>query len=161
MRLALIAAALLPAAALAEGHATGDIAAGKKAFRQCVSCHVVRDQDGETLAGRNAKTGPNLYAIAARPYGAVEGFRYSKPMKAAGEAGNVWTEGSFVAYVQDPTGHLREVLDDPKARGKMSYKVRKEADAVNLWAYIVSLGPEPSEEEMQILVPTEAAGEGS
>ena len=54
MRLALIVAALLPAAALAEGHATGDPAAGKKAFRQCVSCHVVRDESGETLAGLGA-----------------------------------------------------------------------------------------------------------
>jgi cytochrome c len=120
--------------------AQGDIDAGEKAFRQCQTCHVVVNDAGETLAGKKAKTGPNLYGVADKPAGSVEGFRYSKSLEAAGEAGLTWSEGDFVAYVQDPTGFLRSYLEDDGARGKMSYKVRKEQDAHDLWAYLTSLG---------------------
>lgn len=140
--IALVVGSLFAAPAFAGGHASGDAAAGEEAFSQCQTCHVVVDDAGETLAGRNAKTGPNLYAMAGRTAGTVDGFRYSKSMVEAGEAGLVWDEEAFVAYVQDPTGYLREYLDNNRARGKMSYKVRDEADAVNLYAYLVSLSPE-------------------
>ena len=136
------AGALLAAPAFADGHASGDAAAGEGEFSQCQTCHVVADADGNTLAGRNARTGPNLYALVGRTAGTVEGFRYSDAMVQAGEAGLVWDEAAFVAYVQDPTAYLREYLDDNRARGKMSYKVRQEEDAVNLWAYLASLQPE-------------------
>ena len=105
---------------------------------------MVVDADGTTLAGRNAKTGPNLYAISGRTAGTVEDFRYSKSMVEAGDAGLVWDEEKFVAYVQDPTGFLREYLDNRRARGKMAFKVREEADAVNLYAYLASLAPAPA-----------------
>lgn len=118
---------------------TGDAAAGEAAFRQCATCHVVADPAGETLAGRAAKTGPNLYGVAGRVAGLVPEFRYSDSLKAAGEKGKTYDEETFVAYVQDPTGYLREFLDDPSARGNMTYKVRKEEDAVNLYAYLHSL----------------------
>jgi len=128
--------------AWADGHATGDAAAGEAVFRQCISCHVVVNDAGETLAGRNARTGPNLYAIAGRTAGSVEGFRYSPSLSAANEAGLVWDEAAFVAYVQDPTGYLREALDDSSARGAMAFRVRSEEDALNLFAYIDSLTAE-------------------
>ncbi|MBT8457077.1 MAG: cytochrome C [Rhodobacteraceae bacterium] len=140
--IALAGACLMAAPAFAGGHATGDAAAGEEAFSQCQTCHVVVNDEGETLAGRNARTGPNLYNLFGRAAGTVEGFRYSPSIVEAGEAGLVWDEEQFVAYVQDPTGYLREYLDNNRARGKMSYKVREEADAVNLWAYLVSLSPE-------------------
>lgn len=44
------AATLLATPVLADGHATGDAAAGEAAFRQCISCHVVVNAEGETLA---------------------------------------------------------------------------------------------------------------
>lgn len=140
--LAILATTALAVPAFADGHASGDAAEGEKAFRQCISCHVVENDDGETLAGRNAKTGPNLYAMPGRAAGSVEGFRYSDIIVLAGEQGVVWDEESFVAYVQDPTGWLREVTGD-NGRGKMSYKVRSEDDAVNLYAYLASLSPAP------------------
>ena len=141
-----LAAGLMAAPAYAESHAvdltpTGDAAAGEGAFRQCVACHVVATPEGETLAGRRAQTGPNLYQMVGRTAGTVEGFRYSDAMVAAGEAGLIWDEASFVAYVQDPTGYLREVLDDSGARGQMAFRVRAEEDAVNLYAYLYSLSP--------------------
>lgn len=133
------AASLLGTAAIADGHATGDAAAGEAAFRQCVSCHVVSNADGDVLAGRNGRSGPNLYGVPGGMLGAVEGFRYSPSFQDANEAGLMWDEEAFVAYVQDPTGYLREALDDNGARGAMAFRVRSEDDARNLYAYIVSL----------------------
>lgn len=138
-----IAAALtvLAAPAFADGHAaSGDAAAGQEQFdRQCVSCHVVADADGNVLAGRAAKTGPNLYGVAGMTPGSVEGFRYGKSIVEYGETGAVWVEENFVSYVMDPTGYLREALDDNRARAKMSYKVREAEDATNIYAYLASL----------------------
>ena len=142
MRLTLAAgAAMLMAAPALAQDMSGDAAAGEGAFSQCQTCHVVVDDAGETLAGRNAKTGPNLYGIIGRQAGTVEDFRYGDDLVKAGEQGLVWDEEAFVAYVQDPTGFLRDYLQDPKARGKMTYRVRSEEDAHNLAAYLASLGP--------------------
>jgi len=137
--------AVLSAPAFADGHAatTGDAAAGEEQFnRQCVACHVVADASGEVLAGRNARTGPNLYGIAGRTIGSVEDFRYSDGLIELGEAGTPWTEAAFVGYVQDPTGWLRETLDNRRARGKMAYQVREEAQAYDLYAYLATFAAE-------------------
>tara|TARA_B110000037_G_C17108914_1_gene501011 strand:+ start:68 stop:514 length:447 start_codon:yes stop_codon:yes gene_type:complete len=119
----------------------GDVFAGATAFKkQCTSCHIVVNEVGEKLAGRNSKSGPNLYNIAGASAGTVEGYRYGKSLTAAGaENGLVWTNETFTAYVQDPKGFLREFLDDKRARAKMSFRVRKEEDAVNIYAYLYSL----------------------
>ncbi len=141
-----IAAALsvLAAPAFADGHAaTGDAAAGEEQFnRQCVACHVVMDDSGEVLAGRNAKTGPNLYGVAGRQLGIVEDFRYGESIVELGETGVVWTEETFVGYVQDPTDWLREQLENRRARGKMAYQVRKEEEAIDLYAFLASFTAE-------------------
>jgi len=138
-----IAAALtlLAAPAFADGHAaTGDAAAGQEQFeRQCVSCHVIADADGNVLAGRAAKTGPNLYGMAGKQPGAVEGFRYGDDLVAYGEAGNVWVEETFVAWIMDPTGFIREATENRRARAKMSYKVRDEQQAKDIYAYVASI----------------------
>ncbi|MEJ6396483.1 c-type cytochrome [Yoonia sp. 208BN28-4] len=132
--------AVLAAPAFADGHAStqGDVANGEEQFnRQCVACHIVADASGEVLAGRNARTGPNLYGVAGRVPGSVEDFRYGDSIVELGETtGLGWTEESMVAYLQDPTGYLREALDDRRARGKMSYQVRDEAVAYDIYAYL-------------------------
>ncbi len=139
------ALAVLAAPAFADGHATGDAANGEEQFnRQCVACHVVVDDAGETLAGRNAMTGPNLYGVAGRVMGSIEDFRYGDALLTLNENGEVWDEEKFVGYVQDPTPWLREFLDDRRARGKMAFKVREEQDARDIYAYLASLGPEPA-----------------
>jgi len=133
---------MLTSSVLADGNpVTGDVIAGEIAYsKQCVACHVVVNDDGKKLAGRNGKSGPNLYNIAGAVAGMVEGYRYGKSIVAAGaENSLVWTEDTFVAYVQDPKGFLRTYLDDKKARAKMSYKVRDEEDARNIYAYLFSL----------------------
>lgn len=141
----LAAAAMLLSApmAMADAHgASGDAEAGETAFRQCIACHVVVNEAGDTLAGRNARTGPNLYGIAGRAIGEIEDFRYSTGLTALNEAGTIWTEENFVAYVQDPTSYIREATGDNGARGAMAFRVRSEEDAINLYAYLGSLAAE-------------------
>ncbi|KJZ19440.1 c-type cytochrome [Loktanella sp. S4079] len=135
MKTLTVAAALtaIASAAVAEG----DVAAGEQQFnRQCVACHVVRSDSGELLAGRTARTGPNLYAIDGRVLGTVEGFRYGDAIVDLGATGVRWNEDVFVAYVQNPTGYLREALDDRRARGKMAYQVRDAQQAQDIYAYL-------------------------
>ncbi|ROU03106.1 c-type cytochrome [Histidinibacterium lentulum] len=144
------AAAMLAAPAFAQDMPAGDADAGAEQFeRQCVACHVVETPDGETLAGRRANTGPNLYGVAMKQIASVEDFRYSASLSELGETGAVWNEENFVGYVQDPTGWLREALDDRRARGNMAYQVRSEEDAVNLYAYLYSLAPPEEGEAME------------
>jgi cytochrome c len=138
--------AVLAAPAFAQEVTQGDAAAGEEQFnRQCVACHVVADASGEVLAGRNARTGPNLYGVAGSAIGSIEDFDYSDSIAALNEAGEVWTEEMFVGYVQDPTGWLRETLDDRRARGKMAYQVRDEAQAYDLYAYLSTFSAEEEE----------------
>jgi len=61
-------------------------------------------------------------------------------VKAGAELGLIWIEETFSAYVQDPKGFLKVFLDDKKARAKMSFKVRKEEDARNIYAYLYRIG---------------------
>ena len=141
--ISVIFAVMLGSGASADGHsASGDASAGKLAFnKQCVACHVVVTDAGEKLAGRNSKSGPNLYNIAGATAGAVPGYRYGKSLvKAGAELGLIWTEETFSAYVQDPKDFLKVFLVDKKARAKMSFKVRKEEDARNIYSYLYSIG---------------------
>lgn len=143
--IAAAAAMLMAGPAFAESHAmaepTGDAAAGESVFSKCQSCHVVADDEGNVLAGRNGRTGPNLYGLPGRTAGTVEGFRYQRAIQEAGEAGLTWNEETFVAYVLDPQGFLREYLDDSRARSGMSFRLRTEEEAADLWAYLYSLSP--------------------
>ena len=125
-----------------EGVTSNDGSAlGRLAFKkQCVACHVVVDSSGKKLAGRNGRSGPNLHNVAGAVAGKVNGYRYGKSIVVAGaKNGLLWNEENFVAYVQDPKGFLRLFLGDKKARAKMTYKVRKERDAIYIYAYLLSL----------------------
>jgi cytochrome c len=127
--------------AFSEAHVSGDAEAGQALFnRQCVACHVVKNDAGETLAGRSARTGPNLFGVAGRVPGTVEGFRYSRAVVDYGATGIVWSEENLAAYIQDPTGYLRDTLEDRRARSKMAYKVREEQEALDIYAFLVSIG---------------------
>lgn len=147
MRIILCLAALLfPVTATAQDQTgqtlTGYIELGQRAFqRQCTSCHIITDNDGNQLAGRRGRTGPNLFEISARPIASVSGFRYSSSILSLAEADpeRVWSEADFIGYVQDPTGWLRDQLGDRRARAKMAYRVRDAQKAADIYAYIFSL----------------------
>jgi len=145
MRLALATSAVLalsPFAALA-----GDAAAGEQAFaRQCVNCHIIQNDAGEVLAGRNARQGPNLYGVFGRQAGTVDGFRYGDSIVQAGAAGLFWDEPTLIEYMQNPNNFLRAYLDNNRARGNMSFQVRNAADAENLAAYLATFSPAPEED---------------
>ncbi len=138
--LTILATAAMTTPVLADDHASGDPEAGEKAFRQCKACHMIVDDDGNNIV-RGGRVGPNLYGIVGRAAGSVEDFRYSGLLETAGDQGLAWDEESFVGYVQDPTGWLKDYTGED-GRGKMSYMVRKEDDAINVWAYLASVGPD-------------------
>jgi cytochrome c len=98
---------------------------------------------GAGRSSQHPRTGPNLYGDRGRSLRCTgEDFRWSPGLQALNEAGVLITEESFVAYVQDPTGYIREATGDSGARGAMAFRVRSEEDAVNLYAYLVSLAAE-------------------
>ncbi len=138
--IATAALALLAAPAFAEG----DAEAGKKAFNKCKSCHAIASPDGEAIV-KGGKTGPNLYGLPGRAAGTVEGFKYGNDLVAAGESGLVWTEENLVAYTADPKAFLREFTGNPKAKTKMSFKLKKGGE--DIFAFLTSVSPAPVAEE--------------
>lgn len=118
--------------------AAGDIAKGEKKFKKCKSCHMIVDDSGKTIV-KGGRNGPNLYGIFGRTAGSIDGFKYGKSLATLGKSGFVWSEYEFVAYVADPKKYLVDKLDDKKARSKMSYKLKNEADALDIWAYLESV----------------------
>ena len=118
--------------------AAGDIAKGEKKFKKCKSCHMIVDDSGRTII-KGGRNGPNLYGILGRTAGSIDGFKYGKSLATLGKSGFVWSEYEFVAYLADPKKYLVDKLDDKKARSKMSYKLKNEADALNIWAYLESV----------------------
>jgi cytochrome c len=111
--------------------AAQDAAAGEKVFKKCKACHKV----GE---GAKNTVGPALNNIVGQPIGSIEGFKYSKALKAANEAGLVWDEASIAEYIADPKAYMIKALDDPKARPKMAYKLKDEQKAKDVAAYIAT-----------------------
>jgi len=106
-----------------------DAEAGEKVFKQCKACHQIGD-------GAKNKTGPILTGVIGRPAGSVEGFKYSKSMTAAGAAGHVWDAQSISEYITNPTKYLRALLEDPRAKAKMRFKLKNEQDRLDVIAYL-------------------------
>lgn len=146
MKLTLTAAILALAAvpALAQDAPTGDAAAGEKVFNKCQTCHVIANEAGDILAGKVGKTGPNLFGLPGRTAGTYPEFGYGDSIVALGASGFTWNEADFVAYVADPGKFLKEKTGDKTAKTKMSFKLPKEEDAKNVWAFIASLSPAPA-----------------
>lgn len=141
MKLHLTLVALL--ATSAPAFAAGDAAKGETSFKQCQTCHLVADADGNVLAGKAAKTGPNLYGLFGRTAGTYPDFKYGEDLIAAGAAGLIWDEATFVEYVQDPSAFLKARLDDKGAKGKMQFKVKTPEIAADLYAYLATFSPAP------------------
>jgi len=114
----------------------GDPVAGERQWRQCRSCHMITSPDG-TQIQNGGRVGPNLYGMIGQQAGSVEGFRYSAELVALGEGGLVWDEESFIAYVEDPTGFIREQSGNASVRSPMNFQMR--SGAADLFAYLDSL----------------------
>lgn len=85
--------ALLAGQAAAQG--AGDAEAGRRVFNQCRACHT-------TEQGGRSSVGPNLHGVFGRTAGAVQGFRYSEPMREKGGGGLVWNDETLRAYIVNP-----------------------------------------------------------
>lgn len=127
--LTLAAAAEVTAPATAEetspAEAAADpqlAAAGEKVFKKCAACHKLGD-------GAKNTTGPILNGIVGGAAGAVEGFKYSKPLLAMAEAGLVWDEAALHGFLENPKAYVKGT--------KMSFAgLKKEEDRAALIAYL-------------------------
>ena len=139
----ILALSFLVTPAFSDGHATGDTMAGEAIFKKCKECHSIVDPEGGVVQ-KGGKVGPNLYGLYGRTAGenADFGAKFGGSIKEAGEKGLIWNENNFVDYVADPKKFLATFLDDNSAKSKMGFKLKKETDARNVWAYLVSVGPE-------------------
>lgn len=140
MKSKLVILAVLATAA-APAFAAGDATKGEAVFKQCQTCHTAVDDTGKVVAGKGAKTGPNLYGVFGRQVGSYPGFKYGDSIVAAGKTGLVWDEASFVDYVQDPSNHWKTVLGDKSAKSKMMFKVKNAAVAEDVYAYLIQFSP--------------------
>lgn len=111
----------------------GDPAAGEGQWRQCRSCHMIVSPGGETIQN-GGRVGPNLFGVAGRQAGSVDGFRYSAELSGAGASGLTWTEANFIAYVEDPTGFIRSHTGNASARSPMNFQMR--SGAADMYAYL-------------------------
>lgn len=73
---------------------SSDVAeAGAKVFKKCARCHT-------TEKGGASKVGPNLWNIIERPIASVEGYSYSKALKAA--RADTWTFERLDRFLANP-----------------------------------------------------------
>ena len=108
-----------------------DAAVGEQIFRKCGSCH-------QAGIGAKNKAGPVLTDVIGRAAGSFNAYKYGRSMLAAGDAGLVWTEENIFNYLFSPNDFLRAYLDDPKAKAKMTFRLKDEQDRRDVIAYLSS-----------------------
>ncbi len=115
------------APSMAELLQTADLAAGKKAFKVCKTCHTT-EKGGKTV------TGPNLWNILGRKKAAVAGFSYSSAMA---EKGGNWAYDDLYQFLEKPKDFIKKT--------KMIFAgVKKKKKRANLIAYLRSLSDSPA-----------------
>ena len=96
----------------------GDAVKGEKVFKKCKACHYVDKEKN--------KTGPHLVAVLGREAGSLEGYKYSKAMKASGL---VWDEETLAAYLKAPKKYVKGT--------KMAFAgLKKDKDVADVIAYL-------------------------
>ncbi len=110
-----------------------DLALGEKVYKKCKACHAV----GE---GAKNKIGPQQNDLFGRVAGTAEGYKYSKAMIAAGEAGLIWTDASLTEYLKKPKAFV------PKT--KMSFSgLKKDEQIAAVIAYLKTFDTDGMPEE--------------
>ncbi|MCC2112986.1 MAG: cytochrome c family protein [Hyphomicrobiales bacterium] len=123
-RTIVLAAAMVIAGLGVASAQDGDAAAGETVFKKCKACH-------DAGAGAKNKVGPMLTGVVGRPWGAIEGFKYSDDLKTQAAEGKVWDEATLDAYLTNPK--------DLIPKGKMAFAGLKDAaDRANVIAYLKS-----------------------
>ena len=129
----LISRLLIPLAlALVPSFASAfDDKAAQKTFKKCAACHDI---------GPDAKNkvGPQLNGLEGREFGAVEGYKYSKAVKAAGAEGRAWDAESLDALLKKPKDFLKGT--------KMSFSgLKKDEERGNLVAWLLHFDAQGNE----------------
>lgn len=107
---------------LSPSFAEGDVANGKKLAKKCAACHTMDE------GGKN-KLGPNLFNVLGSAAGQVEGYKYSKAMKATDI---VWDDVKFIEFIEKPKKVLKGT--------KMSFKgIKKATQREDVLAYFRTL----------------------
>lgn len=83
-------------AALPAPYNEASYEAGRRAFAQCRSCHVIE-------AGAPHRVGPNLHGVFGRDVGTAEGFTYSQTVQ---DADFVWDADHLDHWLQNPQTFL-------------------------------------------------------
>ncbi len=109
----------------------GDAEAGKKVFNECKGCHQVGP-------GAENRVGPHLNGLFGRVAGSLEGFRYSKSFRRAGNSGLEWHADSLSDFLKNP----RSVASGTR----MSYRgLKDETKRADLIAYLRLFSDSPSD----------------
>ncbi len=107
--------------------AEADLKKGKRLSLKCGACHDFKKN------GKN-KVGPPLWNVVGRPKAAIEGFKYSKALKALG---GEWDYASLNAFLFKPKAYV------PGTR--MVYPgMKKTEDRANMIGFLRSLADEPA-----------------
>ena len=106
--------------------ALGDAAHGKKVFKKCSACHIVA-KGGKNLIG------PVLYGVVGRASASIDGYAYSKALKAHGKN---WSFEELNAFLLKPKSYIKGT--------KMAYAgLRKDKDRASVILYLNSLSDSP------------------
>src|SRR5215831_1389365 len=120
----LVGALAFACLAISAAQAAGDAAKGKAAFvRQCAICHT-DDKGGDN------RFGPNLFGIAGKKAGIVQGFAYTNAFK--NRANWEWTEDAIGGWMMFPS-----TMIPGTAMGVFQGIAEKDRD--DLVAYLVTL----------------------
>jgi len=104
--------------------AEGDAAKGEKVFKKCKACHAADKEKN--------KVGPHLVGIIGRQAASVDGYKYGKGITEAAEKIGEWDEAKLVEYLADPKGYIG-------GKSKMTFKLKKEDQRMDVVAYLASL----------------------
>ena len=125
-----------------DAHAA-DIEKGETLFgKKCGTCHEV---------GPDAvnKVGPTLNNMIDAPVAAVDGYKYGASILALQETGAVWSAEELSAWLANPKKYLRAKLNNKKAKSKMTFKLKKEAERDDIIAYLASITETPDDSEQE------------
>ena len=106
--------------------ALGDTTHGEKVFKKCSACHIVA-KGGKNLIG------PVLYGVVGRASASIDGYAYSKALKAHGKN---WSFEELNAFLLKPKSYIKGT--------KMAFAgLRKDKDRASVILYLNSQSDSP------------------